>query len=545
MSFRTLRARLLGVQSVLVVGLTLATLVVVSVLADRAVRQRVAADLVRSRDAIVAADATRDGELRLVAELVASFPELRALFATDAATIRDFLSSYRQTHGRAELLVALDARGQVVARSDTFAPLVIAQVESRWVQPALSGRPTAGYLEIDGTTHRGVIAAAEAGGTVFGFVVAAAPVDDGWAGLLARSSEKEVVVLSETGVLGSTLPRTQVPWQSTRDLPQVSDGPFESVVNNERLQAIAVASSADTSVRLVSIESLDRALAPYRSIQFGLILMGVIAAAAGIAGSALFARSLTKPIGQLVSATEAVAKGQFDVSLPVSRRDELGTLAGSFNTMVAGLRERADMQKFVSHSTVEMIQQARTEERRAGERRTMTVLFSDIRGFTAFSEHRPPEESVAVLNEYLRLQADLVERFHGDVDKFMGDAVFAQFTGPDMALDAIRCAVEIQRAVAAASSRPGGASLAVGIGVATGDVIVGSIGSDARLDHTAIGAPVNLGSRLCSAADPHEILLSEATYALVRDLVAAEALPPIPIKGVSDAVQVYRMRLKA
>ena len=120
--------------------------------------------------------------------------------------------------------------------------------------------------------------------------------------------------------------------------------------------------------------------------------------------------------------------------------------------MTEGLRERADMQKFVSQSTVAMIHN-RPAGQRAGERRTLTLLFSDIRGFTQFAEGCSPEEAVRVLNRYLHLQADLVKRFHGDVDKFIGDAVFAHFSGPDMALDAIRCAVEIQRAVEARQPR--------------------------------------------------------------------------------------------
>ena len=150
-------------------------------------------------------------------------------------------------------------------------------------------------------------------------------------------------------------------------------------------------------------------------------------------------------------ATEKVAAGDFHVRLDVPREDEIGHLARTFNQMTAGLRERADMAKFVSSSTVEMIQRRPDPGARGGERKVITVLFSDIRGFTSFSETRAPEDAVAVLNRYLSLQANLVKRFGGDVDKFIGDAVFAHFTGPDMALDAIRCGLEIQRAVASAA----------------------------------------------------------------------------------------------
>jgi len=113
-----------------------------------------------------------------------------------------------------------------------------------------------------------------------------------------------------------------------------------------------------------------------------------------------------------------------------------------------------------------------------------------------------------------------------------------------MALDAIRCAVEIQKTVASAARLdPALPALSVGIGLATGEVTLGSIGSDDRLDYTAIGPAVNLASRLCSSADPGEILMSEATYALVRGLVAADAVPPLAVKGFATPLTAYRMAL--
>jgi adenylate cyclase len=264
----------------------------------------------------------------------------------------------------------------------------------------------------------------------------------------------------------------------------------------------------------------------------------------GVGAGALLARSITEPLGALSQATAEVAQGRFDVKLEVTGQDEIARLAEAFNHMTAGLRERADMQKFVSHSTVQMIQRGpESDATRAGTRQVIALLFSDIRGFTAFAEHREPEEALAVLNRYLQLQADLVQRFHGDVDKFMGDAVFAHFTGPDMALDAIRCAVEMHRAVRGAStSDPRLPALAVGVGIVTGQVIVGSVGGANRLDYTAIGAPVNLASRLCAAAEPNETLLNEATFDAVQGLVAAEPLPPISVKGFTGPVRAFRMR---
>lgn len=543
--FRSLRTTLIVAIGVLVAALTGATLAYVGRLANQAVNERVTGDLVQSRSTLLAVHTARYERLTLVARLLASFPDLLALMGTDGATIRDFLADYRERNARDELLLVLDPQGTVVARSDTFASFVLPDARRAWLEPALSGQPVRGVVEVDGKMHHLVVVPAESGGTVFGFVAAAAPIDDRWATMLRDSSGKDIVILTAAAVAGSTLTPGRVPWTSTTNYTAPPAGSTGHVqLGGERFESVAVADPAAPSVTVVALQSLDLALAPYRNIQWGLVLLGLAATAAGVAAGAVVARSITAPIGELSRATAEVAQGRFDMRLEVTGQDEVARLATAFNHMTEGLRERADMQKFVSHSTVEMIQRgAATAATRAGARQVITLLFSDIRGFTAFSEHRPPEEAVAVLNRYLQLQADLVQRFHGDVDKFMGDAVFAHFTGDDQAFDAIRCAVEMHRAVRGAStSDPSLPPLAVGIGIVTGEVIVGSVGGAHRSDYTAIGAPVNLAARLCSAAEPNETLLSDTTFDRVRGLVAAEPAPPLTVKGFSAPVHAFRMQ---
>ena len=546
MAFHSLRARLLVVQSALVVGLTVVTLAYVSSRANRAVGERFSDDLSRSRDAIAVSFKESSERLDLWAQLVASFPNLKSLLvATDAVTIHEFLKDFRQAHAVGDLLIALDGDGRVKARSDTFAPLAVPELQQSWMTPALAGRPASGEIQSEGHTYLCALVASESGGTIFGFVMACSLVNDALARELKGSSDREMVILSPTGVAGSTLPPQRLPWRSAADVASMpSDGTAIDVnLEGEQFQGVLVTPRAGSALRIISLQSRDRALAPYRSIQVGLLVLGVLTAAAGIAGSAVLARSLAAPIGQLVDATRDVATGNLDVRLATDRTDEIGQLARAFRKMTEGLRERADMQKFMSQSTVDMIHN-RPAVQRTGERRTLTLMFCDIRGFTSFADRCPPEEAVRVLNRYLHLQADLVKRFRGDVDKFMGDAVFAHFSGPDMALDAIRCAVEIQKAVESASRLdPALPALSVGIGLATGDVTLGSIGSDDRLDYTAIGPAVNLASRLCSAAEAREILMSEATFALVRGLVAADAVPPLAVKGFGTPVAAYRMSM--
>ena len=545
MPFRSLRARLIVAIGGLVVALTAATLTYVGRLAGAAVTERVSADLVRSRDTLAAAQVARYERLTLVARLLASFPGLLGLMDTNAPTIRDFLTEYRERNARDELLLALGRTGEVLGRSDTFAPLTLADVQARWLEPALSGQPAHGTITVDGRLYHLVVVPAEAAGLVFGFVGAAAPIDDRWAAALRDASGREIVVLAPSGLVATTLAPGRAARTSKSAFPGAADTTTREIdLGGETFEATAVADPHDANVRAVALQSLDLALAPYRNIQAGLVALGLVAAAAGLAAAVAMSRSITAPIAVLSRATADVADGRFDVRIPVRGHDEIAQLSGAFNRMTEGLRERADMQKFVSQSTVAMIQRGpQTPEQRAGQRRVVTLLFSDIRGFTAFSERRPPEEAVAALNRYLRLQSELVQRFRGDVDKFMGDAVFAHFSGDDMALDAIRCAVEMHRAVrqapAADPSLPG---LELGIGIVTGEVIVGSVGGADRQDYTAVGAPVNLAARLCSAAEPGETLMSASTFDIVRGLVAAEETAPFSVKGVSAPVSAFRMR---
>jgi class 3 adenylate cyclase len=541
-----LRVQILLASSAILAALIVATLLYVGYQANRFVGARLTADLQRSQEQIVADQAERFATLGVLAQLMASFPELRALLATDAATIRDFLLDYQKRTGRSELLVVLDPAGRVVARTDAPTPLPIPDVEARWLRPALAGRPAVGFLETDTGAYEAALAPAEAGGTVFGFLMVGARIDDGLARRLRDVSRDEVAILGSSGVLGSTIETRRLPWSSKADWDAFAgrrSGVLDVDVSGERFAVAEAAVAPAGAITFLGLQSRDRALAPYRRIQLGLLLLGALGVLAGVAASAVLARSVTAPVGTLVGATTRVAAGDFDITLPVQRGDELGELARAFNAMTRGLRERADMQKFVSQSTVDMIQATAGRRASAGERRTLTILFSDLRGFTAWAEHRPPEAVVQMLNRCLSVQAERVKKFRGDVDKYVGDCVVALFTGEDMALDAIRCAVEIHRALAAESASVEGGLPRAGIGIATGEVVLGSIGGEARLDYTAIGVPVNLASRLCSLAGVDEVLLTEPTYRLVRDLVAAERLEPARVKGVQDEITVYRMRV--
>ncbi|MGH9173894.1 MAG: adenylate/guanylate cyclase domain-containing protein [Vicinamibacterales bacterium] len=534
----SLRTKILLASSATLLALIGATLAYVSVQADDFVGSKIAEDLEDSGEVIKAAEAERFATLQLTAQVLASVPQLRALLEnTDAATIRDVLRDNLQ---HADLLIVLSPTGQTLARSDAITSLDLGNVQARWIDPLLAGQRPTGFITTPNGVYHAAAEAAVAAGTVFGFLLAGARVDDLFAQRLGNATGEDLIVLADDQLLGSTIPAADLPWKTGVAWKQVAGArasPLSVTIAGEEY-AVSVTPGVDAAITYLTLQSRDRALAPYRRIQVGLLALGAIAVAIGVGASALLARTVTAPVARLVEGTRQVAAGNFDFALDVKTQDELGTLAESFNTMTRGLRERADMQKFVSQSTMEMIQSPAHAS--AGERKRLTILFSDVRGFSRFAEQRPPEHAVEWLNKCLGLQADLVRKHNGDVDKFVGDAVLALFAGDDMAFDAVRCAVDIQRQMEKLDA-PDGERLEVGIGIVTGEVILGSIGSHDRLDYTAIGNQVNLCSRLCAMAAPREILIADSTYALVRDLIAAERLESVAVRGIAQPVDVYRM----
>jgi len=182
-----------------------------------------------------------------------------------------------------------------------------------------------------------------------------------------------------------------------------------------------------------------------------------------------------------------------------------------------------------------------------GRQMEISVLFADIRGFTSISENLPPSEVVDILNQYLdSMEAQVFEQ-RGTLDKYTGDGMMVLFGAPleqpDHARRAVRAALGMQQAAAEVSQRRGEAQwkMAYGIGIATGPAVVGHIGSQRRLDYTAIGDTVNLASRLEGQAPPGAILINQATYEAVKDVAIVEALEPVTVKGKARPVVVYRV----
>jgi PAS domain S-box-containing protein len=181
-----------------------------------------------------------------------------------------------------------------------------------------------------------------------------------------------------------------------------------------------------------------------------------------------------------------------------------------------------------------------------GRRREVSILFADIRGFTSFSERLPPEKVMDILNRYLSMAAEAILDYEGLLDKFMGDAVMAIFNAPlpqkDHALRAVKAAVAMQQAIVDYHRGLGEKrGLSFGVGINVGEVVIGNIGTTARMDYTAIGDAVNLAKRLQENVDGGRILLSQSTYKRVKGQVRVKALPPLKVKGRMEPEPVYEL----
>ncbi|MCS6798751.1 MAG: FHA domain-containing protein [Myxococcota bacterium] len=210
-------------------------------------------------------------------------------------------------------------------------------------------------------------------------------------------------------------------------------------------------------------------------------------------------------------------------------------------------RER--FQRLLSPAIAEQVISGRVEVKKWGELRETTVLFSDIRGFTSMTERSSARDIVEMLNEYFERMVEIIFRHEGTLDKFVGDEIMALFgapvSHPDDPYRAVKTALEMMVALEDLNRQrvaAGGEPLKIGIGINTGEVVAGYLGSSKALEYTVIGDPVNTGARLCSLARAGEIIISEHTYARVRDHFDVIELQPTPVKGKAQPLKIYSVQ---
>jgi class 3 adenylate cyclase len=255
----------------------------------------------------------------------------------------------------------------------------------------------------------------------------------------------------------------------------------------------------------------------------------------------LLGRTFSRPILKLVESMNKVKEGDLQVTLNPTTQDEIGLLTQTFNGMIIGLRERLHLMRYVGSHTIDMIRKvSNTEVRLGGDRKNLAVLFSDIRGFTSYSENRSPEEVISMLNTFLGLQAETVALYGGSVDKFVGDEMVALFGGEKSVENALECAVAIQKMMRREKEK-NPHSVQVGIGINYGSMILGNMGAKERMDYTVIGSAVNLAARLCSAAGAEQILIPQEILRSMKKEYKTCNTQSMLFKGFSEKIQVVEV----
>ena len=342
----------------------------------------------------------------------------------------------------------------------------------------------------------------------------------------------------------------------TRKVTELLDGLAESqaALMDRDTRAIAftgVAAMALSSVLILLMAAIAYTLASYRAGQ------------------------ITLPITRLSTATEDLANGKLHEDLPLTTDDELATLTESFNRMRVRLQEseaelkqsnqnlhdanqelerhgrfvRDTFGRYLSDDVVSNLLDTPGGLKLGGENRQVTILMSDLRGFTSMAARLAPEQVVSILNRYLAAMVEVTNRYQGTVDEFIGDAILVIFGAPvwreDHARSAVACATAMQLAMDSvndANRRDGLPEIEMGIGINTGEVVVGNIGSDARAKYGVVGSTVNLTSRIESYTVGGQILISEATRQEIGEILRAGTRFEIEAKGVDGTTIVHDVR---
>ena len=300
---------------------------------------------------------------------------------------------------------------------------------------------------------------------------------------------------------------------------------------------------------------LDEAYAPLiESLKQTGILLVVGLAIAGIAGY-LLAKRMVVPIEALQAGAARIGAGDLGHRVEVRTGDEFEALADQFNAMSSDLRDSrareeriGRLRRFLTPQLANLIESTGGEAALESHRSEVSVVFCDLRGFTAFAEAAEPEQVMAVLHEYHASLGALIRRHEGTLERFLGDGILVLFNDPlpclDSAARAVWMAIEMRASIARLTEtwRRSGHTLGFGIGITHGVATMGQIGFEGRFDYSAIGSVVNLAARLCGEARDGQILIESTVRDAIKDIVDVEPVGELVLKGIRNPVATFNVR---
>jgi len=284
------------------------------------------------------------------------------------------------------------------------------------------------------------------------------------------------------------------------------------------------------------------------------LLLGGVGIALLVFASVLVARSISRPLRRMASETVKVTAGNLDIDLTeIQSGDEVGQLARAFTRMTEGLKDRDRIKdtfgRYVTQEVVKRLLESKDGLKLGGEIRELSIMMSDLRGFTALTSTMSPEQVIKFLNRYLGKMVEIILDHRGIIDEIIGDGVLAFFGAPE-ALEnhpelAVACALKMQLAmeeINAQNEADGLPHLEMGVAVNTGEVVVGNIGSEKRAKYGAVGAQVNFTGRVESFTVGGQVLISRGTYERISDKLEVRQVLEVAMKGVLGKVNLYDVK---
>lgn len=295
--------------------------------------------------------------------------------------------------------------------------------------------------------------------------------------------------------------------------------------------------------------SLDFIQRQIRHETYFMTILTILITILGVILAAMLGINFSRSIKKLANAMREIGRGNFDHYVDIPRKDEFGNLAVAFNYMSYELKLKSRLQetfgRYISPAILKMILADPDKTWLKGTRSKVSILFTDIRGFTSYSETTEPEKIVEALNEYFAIATTFILDNGGYVDKFIGDAVLGVFGTPipqkNHTEKAIRAAVGMQHELQKAAKHGNDILAKIGMGINSGIVISGNLGSQVKMEYSIIGDSVNVASRLSELAGPGEIIISKSVRESTKHIVTTEALPRQKIKGKKQLIESYRV----
>ncbi len=439
--------------------------------------------------------------------------------------------------------ILVDGDGRVLADSGSEAfdePVSGLRVPAA----ALRGHRSQGLVTFDGRPFWGVAAPVEVVGGVEGAVWVGFHLDTALVEHFEAKAGCRVAMTLPGGGVVSTIPGFGVPERAGGfDLPV--DGAIHRFME-ARVRLLGLDEPVTT---YVGVDHTDLASAVREQLYvLAMVFGGLLVLILGT--TITISNRIVSALRFVVEKMRLLQEGEYQRIDPVVGRDEIAYLGHGFNEMINGLIERDFVREIFGRYMSKEVARAVLDNpeglEMGGEERVVTILMCDLRGFTSFSGEHRPEEVVRVLNTWLGRMADVIVQYHGTINEFLGDAILALFGAPvrreDDPLRAVACAVAMQRAMAHVNERlaaEGIPPLHMGIGLATGVVVAGNIGSEKRVKYGVVGQPVNLASRVESFTVGDDVLLDQATLEGCRGVVHTGPARRVRVKGSEEPITIY------